>query len=82
VADEIRRTRLLRVTVDLAAAVLRQEDLSLADALALVAGVKRRVLELFPGKEETYDLILKPRFDRILKERYPPIVLDPFSVTH
>ena len=68
--------------MDLASEVLRQENLTLREAQSLVAGVRRRVLELFPGKGPTFDLILKPRFDRILKEKFPSIALDSFPVSH
>jgi hypothetical protein len=34
----------------------------------LVAATRRRALELFPDKEETYELILAPRFARLLDE--------------
>jgi len=55
--------------VDLTTALLYQEDLSINEALELVTATKRQVLALFPDKEETYDLIYKPRFERIIKER-------------
>jgi hypothetical protein len=55
--------------VDLTAAVLQQEHMSVAEALALTRAAKESVLRLFPDKEATYDLIYKPRFERIIKER-------------
>jgi len=33
-----------------------------------VAATRRRALELFPGKEDTFDLILAPRFARLIRE--------------
>jgi hypothetical protein len=33
-----------------------------------VAAARARVLELFPDKEETYELILAPRFARLVDE--------------
>jgi hypothetical protein len=71
VAEEERRARELRAAVDLACAVLRQGGLGRAEAEALVAAVKRRALELFPGKEDVFDLVLAPRFRRILDEAAP-----------
>ena len=62
--------RLLRVIVDLTAAVLAQEKLSVDEALDLVNATKRTVLRLFPGKEETYRIIYGGRFERILRERF------------
>ena len=67
-AEEDRRARQLRVIVDLASSVIVQGGTSLAEANALVAATRRRVLELFPGKEETFDLILAPRFARLIRE--------------
>ncbi len=67
-AEEDRRARQLRVIVDLASSVIVQGGTSLAEAHALVAATRRRVLELFPGKEDTFDLILAPRFARLIRE--------------
>jgi hypothetical protein len=33
---------------------------------------RRQALELFPGKADVFDLVLAPRFQRILDERWPP----------
>lgn len=67
-AEEQRRLRYLRMTVDLTTQLLRQGRLSRPEAEALVAATRRRALELFPDKEATYDLILAPRFARLLDE--------------
>ena len=71
-ADESRRLHELRTTVDLTAAVLAQGRLSRAEAEDLVAATRRRVLQLFPDKESTYDLILAPRLARLLREFVEP----------
>jgi len=68
VAAEARQVRQLRMVVDLTAAVLMQGRLSRREAEDLVAATRRRALELFPDKEETYALILAPRFARLLDE--------------
>jgi len=68
VAEEQARADRLRRTVDVACAVLRQGGLSRAEAEALVADTRRRALELFPGKEDVFDLVLAPRFERIIEE--------------
>ena len=67
-AEEQRRLRLLRTVVDLTANVLAQGGLARPEAEALVAATRRQALELFPDKASTYDLILAPRFDRLLDE--------------
>ena len=68
-AEEMRLRRLRRI-VDITAALLWQADLTLNEAQKLVAGAKRKALELFPEKGETFDLIYGSRFRRILAERY------------
>jgi hypothetical protein len=68
VADETRRADLLRRTVDVACALLRQARLPRDEAEVVVAVARGRALELFPGKEEVWGLVLAPRFARILDE--------------
>jgi len=63
--------RELRTVVDLTCAVLRQGGLDRAEAEDLVAATRRRALELFPGKDSVFDLVLAPRFRRILDECIP-----------
>ena len=74
VAEEQARADRLRRTVDVACAVLRQGRLSRAEAEALVADTRRRALALFPEKEDVFDLVLAPRFRRILDEFCPGAV--------
>lgn len=68
VAEETRRAEALRRTVDVACALLRQARLTRAEAESVVAFTRARVLELFPGKQDVFDLVLAPRFARILDE--------------
>jgi len=67
-AEEQARADRLRRTVDVACAVLRQGRLSRAEAEALVADTRRRALALFPDKGDVFDLVLAPRFRRIVDE--------------
>jgi len=67
-ADEKRRLRQLRMVVDLTCNVLMQGRLPRDEAEDLVAAARRRALELFPDKEGTYELILAPRFARLVRE--------------
>jgi len=78
-AEEQARADRLRRTVDVACAVLRQGGLSRAEAEALVADTRRRALALFPGKEDVFDLVLAPRFRRIVEEctRGTPVSVRP-----
>ncbi len=66
---EQRNMRMLKTIVDLTAAILRQGNLTIPEAIELIRATKKRVLQLFPDKEEAYDLIYRPRFERIIQER-------------
>jgi len=72
VAEENRRARQLRMIVDLASSVIVQGGLRRGEAEELVAATRRRALELFPGKEDTFDLILASRFARLIREFAAP----------
>ncbi len=63
--------RRLRFIVDLAQAVLQQQpDLTLREAFDLVRDTKKAALNLFPDKEQVYDLIYATRFRKIIRERF------------
>jgi hypothetical protein len=67
--EEEQNMRLLRTIIDLTTAVLRQGNLTVPEAVELITATKKSVLQLFPDKEEAYNLIYRPRFERIIKER-------------
>jgi hypothetical protein len=71
-AEEARRARQLRMIVDLTSSLLMQARLSREEAENLVAAARCRALELFPDKGDTYDLILAPRFARLIDEFVGP----------
>ena len=66
--EQIRMTR-LRVLVDLTAYRLQHRALSREQALSLIERTRGEVLRMFPGKDEVFELVLRPRFRRILNER-------------
>ena len=66
--EQVRMNR-LRATVDVAAYFLRGASLSHEEALDVIEHTRREVLKLCPGKEDVFDLVLRPRFIRILDER-------------
>ena len=72
VREENRRVRFLRFLVDLSLLSIQQEELSLEDAEKVAEDVKQAVCNLFPGKEETFELIYRPRFQRVIQERFGP----------
>ena len=67
---EERKLRRLRRAMDVAATLLWQVDLTLEEAQDVVEHAKHTALQLFPDKEETFDLIYGSRFRRILEEKY------------
>ncbi len=69
--EEERNMKRLRFIVDLAQALLMQtQGISPEEAFNILNNTKRAVLNLFPDKEEVYDLIYTPRFKRIITERF------------
>jgi hypothetical protein len=68
--EESRRVRRLRIVVQLALDIISQGDLPLEEASNLVTATRRVALEMFPGKEETFDLIYRPKFKRLMQEIY------------
>jgi hypothetical protein len=70
IKEENRKIRYLRFLVDFSILSIQQDDLILEEAQMLVEDVKRAACSLFPGKEETFELIYRPRFNRVIEERY------------
>jgi hypothetical protein len=70
IQEENRKIRRLRLLIDFTISLLYQSNLTLPEALKLTKDTKKAVLRLFPDKEHVYDLIYKPRFERILTEIY------------
>jgi uncharacterized membrane protein len=69
IQDEKRRLRQLRLIVDFTVQLLYQAELSVPEMLELVEATKKTVLHLFPDKEFQFELIYRPRFNRIIRER-------------
>ncbi len=55
--------------VDLVCSLLAQQDLSRIEMINLIDATRHTVLTLFPGKDLAFDLIYKPRLERIMRER-------------
>jgi hypothetical protein len=70
IREENRKIRYLRFLVDFSILSIQQDNLLLQEALELVGEVKRAACSLFPGKEETFELIYRPRFNRVIEERF------------
>lgn len=70
--EEERRIRRLRLIVDLTLQRLWQDpELGLLEALGMVEKVRAAALAMFPGKETAFELIYRPRFERVLSVRWP-----------
>lgn len=71
IQEEERKIRRLRFLVDLATNVLYQDtSLTLGEARHMVRNTEKAILKMFPDKQQTFDMILLPRFERILQERF------------
>ncbi len=71
IEEENRNIRRLRFLVNLVYATIAQDDsMTLEEAWEHVRALKGAAVAMFPGKEETFDLIYLPRFSRLLAERF------------
>ena len=71
IEHENKLIRRLRFLVDLTFATIAQDnDLTLDQAWEHVLALKGAAIAMFPGKEETFDLLYLPRFSRLLQERF------------
>ena len=69
--DEARKIRRLQVMISMVMSVISQDpNLTVEEASELAAGAKRAALAMFSDKELAYDLIYKPRLQRVMKERF------------
>jgi hypothetical protein len=70
--EENRRLRRLRLIVDLTLSRLYQDpDLTHLEALQVVERCRDAALALFPGKETAFEMIIRPRFERVVMARWP-----------
>jgi hypothetical protein len=69
--DEDRKIRRLQIMMNMVMSVISQDtDLTVEEASELVANSKRAALAMFPDKEFAYDIIYKPRLQRLMNERF------------
>ena len=50
--------------------IAQDGSLTVEDASQMIADSRRAALAMFPGKELAYDLIWRPRFQRLMRERF------------
>jgi len=68
---ERKKVRRLQFMMSMVMNVIGQNDrMSIEEASELIASARQAALTMFPGKELAYDLIYRPRFQRLLQEKY------------
>jgi len=69
--EEQRRLRRLQIMVNMVMSVIGQDlSMTVDEAAEMVADTRRAALAMFPGKELAFDLLYKPRLQRLMRERY------------
>lgn len=69
--EERRKLRRLQIMMSMVMSVISQDvGMSVEEASELAANAKRAALALFPDKEFAYDILYKPRLQRIMAERF------------
>jgi hypothetical protein len=70
-AEEGRLLRRLQMMMNMVMQTIAQDgSLTIEEASQMVADSRRAALAMFPGKELAYDLIWRPRFQRLMRERF------------
>ena len=70
-AEEQRLIRRMQMMMNMTMQVIAQDSsLTIDDAAQMIADSRRAALVMFPGKELAYDLIWRPRFQRLMRERF------------
>jgi hypothetical protein len=72
IREEDRRIRYFRILTDLTLQRLHLERMSLADARATVEQLRAAAGRFFPGRVHVFDLVVRPRLERVIKERFSP----------
>ncbi|MFZ0314216.1 MAG: hypothetical protein WAL85_16030 [Candidatus Korobacteraceae bacterium] len=69
--QERRKLRRLQIMMNMVMSVISQDEgLTVEEAAELAANAKRAALALFPDKEFAYDILYKPRLQRLMAERF------------
>ena len=69
--EEARLIRRLQLMMNLVLQTIAQDHtLPFDDASQMIADARTAALAMFPGKDLAYDLIWRPRFQRLMRERF------------
>jgi hypothetical protein len=69
--EEQRLIRRMQMMMNLVMQTVAQDaSLTIDEASQMIADARSAALDMFPGKELAYDLIWRPRFQRLMYERF------------
>jgi hypothetical protein len=69
--EEARLLRRLQMMMNLVMQTVAQDgSLTIDEASQMIADARTAALAMFPGKDLAYDLIWRPRFQRLMRERF------------
>lgn len=70
-AEEKRKLRRLQLMMQVVMSVIGQDQtLTIEEAAQLIADTRTAALSMFPDKEDAYDMLYRPRLQRLMRERY------------
>ena len=69
--EEAKLIRRLQTMMNMVMQVIAQDgSLSIDEASQMIADSRKAALAMFPGKELAYEIIWRPRFQRLMRERF------------
>ena len=69
--DESRKIRRLQIMISMVMSVISQDpDLTVEEASEMAANARKAALAMFPDKELAYDILYRPRLQRLMNERF------------
>ena len=71
IEQERKQIRRLQFMMSMVMSVISQDEhMPPEEASELIASARQAAFRMFPGKELAYDLIYRPRFQRLMHEKY------------
>ena len=71
IEEERKLIRRMQMMMNLVMQTIAQDSsLTYDEAAQMIADARRAALTMFPDKELAYDLIWRPRFQRLMRERF------------
>lgn len=70
IREENRKIKNLRFMVDLSLSIIANGNLTIDEAQEYFIRTKNYALKLFPGKEDTFELLYAPKFRRLITNMY------------